>query len=608
MKPITESIKKLTQAQRDTLANSLGCKQASEKELTRAIMSATGMDSILRSLTQPERELLLAVYTDGDGMNLGHFAKQLNANIAEIEKMTTSLVQNLLVHTVMDRQRLTNRLDKVYAIEELLPYIGAETENITDKIQKLYACMEEKKSDESLVKKIDSSSEKIVANLAENGGIIFLDDMASIMEHKELNATIERAVENNLISLHYSLIPDFNSYIVINEKLLPLVCDRDNYGKDSNVSSGYRFIINMLHAYDSISSYGLFLTKQMVFRKIDYNRIVNSMIPINDRNGEAVDSQKMCAMVLFFLASLKCLNLNKDSVRANISHIKESLETPYMLISGMLSGIDSAKNIDIFAPPDMPPPYKIINPAIRILHSAGPTSYKYLKTLLLTVIVDAERKKLSETVTNISEKKKEIDAALDLLCILGVVNIQDGNYFLSDAGYDTAAHLFKLKAPDSEIADEKRIYINPDFSLILPVQEMSSLCAYRIMAWSEIIKDDIILNAQISRSSIVTAQKRGLSSESFMKTLKEHSKNAIPQNMEFQLNEWSRQTLKITVNESLLLKSNHNNFFDEILYTKNLSDAIEIINSSYAIVNRKYLDEIIKLAAKHNAVISLFEE
>ena len=97
MKPIAESIKKLTQAQRDSLAYSLGCAHASEKELTKALMSANGMDSILRSLTQPERELLRAVYANGDGLNLGYFAKQLNMNMSEIEEMTASLSQKLLV-------------------------------------------------------------------------------------------------------------------------------------------------------------------------------------------------------------------------------------------------------------------------------------------------------------------------------------------------------------------------------------------------------------------------------------------------------------------------------------------------------------------------------
>jgi hypothetical protein len=36
--------------------------------------------------------------------------------------------------------------------------------------------------------------------------------------------------------------------------------------------------------------------------------------------------------------------------------------------------------------------------------------------------------------------------------------------------------------------------------------------------------------------------------------------------------------------------------------------AIEIISPNYAIVSRERLDDIVRLAEKHNAVISLFEE
>jgi hypothetical protein len=78
--------------------------------------------------------------------------------------------------------------------------------------------------------------------------------------------------------------------------------------------------------------------------------------------------------------------------------------------------------------------------------------------------------------------------------------------------------------------------------------------------------------------------------------------------MKFQLNEWSRQTLKITVAESTILKSSDPGFFDEIIYSKHGAAIIEVINPNYAIIDRKYLDDIIKLAEKHNAVISLFEE
>jgi hypothetical protein len=606
----------------EDLASLLGCAHATEKEITKAILSVNGINSVLSSLTKEERGILNSVYTEGgDGINLGGLAKQLDIGIPAIEKAANSLSNKLMVHVIMNRQLLTNKLDKVYAIEEIAICLNLEDMNMGEKLRKLRTSLEQKKSGAEL-KHTDPVSGKILRFLTENGGIVFFNQIAPLLNGGDPGAAVEKAAGDALFYIHYSLLPDFNSYVIINEKLLPVmaaqqdaavrsaaVAGKSATGASIDVHNGYRFIINMMHAYDSISSYGLFLTKQMVFRKIDYSRIVNSMIRITGRNGAAADSAKICAMALFFLSALKCLRINKDSAGVNISPLREGLENPHILASQMLNALDSAKNSALFQPPHPLPPYKMTVLIIKILHSASGMDYNYLKILLLAAIIDADKKKLPETIANIAAKKEEIDAGLDLLCMLGLIEIKDGNYLLSDAGYDTAEQLFKLKAADEEQPEpEKNIYLNPDFSLMVPLTEVSSACAFRIMAWSEIIKDDIILNTQISRSSIVTAQKRGLSPELFIKTLRDHSKNPIPKNMEFQLNEWSKQTLKITITNSVLIKSSRADFFDEIMYVKNLADSIEVIGTGYAIVHRKYLDDIIKVAAKHNAVISLFEE
>jgi hypothetical protein len=71
---------------------------------------------------------------------------------------------------------------------------------------------------------------------------------------------------------------------------------------------------------------------------------------------------------------------------------------------------------------------------------------------------------------------------------------------LSDAGYEVAQKLLRIKTTEQEENISKSLYINPDFSLMVPVRELPSASLYRIMAWTEMVKDDIILNAQISRA------------------------------------------------------------------------------------------------------------
>lgn len=612
MKPIADLVKKLTPEQQKKLSQHLKIGNSGEKNLLKALLCPVGIYEILRSCTDAERNIIQLIYKANDGLTFGELGKHTGIGISEIEAMANNLSQKLLLYVTKNRQLLTNKLDKAYPFAEISGLLDiAETANLNEKLKKLRAALEQKKA-ASIQKSKEADVEKLLYYITDNGGITTLENLLSVFSGDELNSTIEKAISSDLLSIRYSLSLDFNAYVIINEKLLPAMI-RETASSSAKtqktvlVRNDYRFVLNMLYAYDSISSYGLFLTKQMVFRKIDYNRIVNSMITIKNQNNENVEKENICQLALFFFSQLMALKLEKDAAKISISSLREAFETPYMLIGKMLQSLDlSNKDHEFFAPLSQTPPYKMVHLAIRLLHSMGETPYAYLKTALLISIIEAEKKDLSATIAEIDKKKEEIESGLNLLCILGVICINDGNYMLSDVGYDTAMFLFKLKPKEQKY--EKQIYINPDFSLMMPLQEISAICAYSVLAWCEIVKDDVIVNAQISRSSIVAAQKRGFALEPFMKSLKECSKNEIPQNMEFQLNEWSKQTLKITIDNVILIKTNHPTFFDEIMYSKEINNSIEVISPDYAIIHRRHIDDIVKLAAKRNAVISLFEK
>ena len=614
MKSITESIKKLNTEKQKELARFLKSDQSGEKALSRALLSITGLYSILKNLSTEERRIVRIVYTEGDGITLGELEKKMNTGIPDLEHMTRELSQRLMVYVIKNRQLLTNKLDKIYAIDEVSSLLNIkECSDILEKLKKQRICLEQKKTDPALLEKVNSAkTEKLLQYIADSGGIAFFEDVSSLFSPSTLNNILEKALEEKLVSLYHNLDPDFRTYIVINEKLLPLMIREsgDEKGKTPGViHNGYRFIINMLHAYDSISTYGLFLTKQMQFRKIDYKRIVTSMINLRNTGGELADRENICQLALFFLVRLKALRLQKDISKISLSKLKNDLENPQNLTVRMLQSLDDPKNThELFMPPFAVPSYRLAQLIIRTLHVLSETGPGYLKTILMTsIIIETGRKNLAEAIVNRDKRIKEVDSALELLCLLGLISISGSIYSLSDAGCEVA-RLLKLKTPEQDGDTGRCVYINPDFSLMVPVRELPSSSLFIIMAWTQMIKDDVILNAQISRSSIITAHKRGLSLTPFMETLARCSKNEIPQNMKFQLNEWSRQTLKITVTESTILKSSDPGFFDEITYSKFPSAIVEIINPNYAIIDRKYLDDIIKLAGKHNAVISLFEE
>ena len=155
---------------------------------------------------------------------------------------------------------------------------------------------------------------------------------------------------------------------------------------------------------------------------------------------------------------------------------------------------------------------------------------------------------------------------------------------------------------------KKTYNINPDFTLIIPAHELASETLYHLLTHTDITKNDVIINAVISKSAIVRAQKRGMSLSRFLEALELYSKNELPQNLDFLLREWSNQTININISQHILLTSSHPEFIDELMLGITKEGIVERISPTYAMVKKDYIDEIIKVARKKDAVISLFNE
>lgn len=612
MKTIADSIKKLSREQLAQMAVILRC-EAGEKAAAEKILTVTGLYRLLLSLSPAEIKLLEAVYTGGGCLTLGETAGKLHMEIPETEAAAEHLAGRALICIVRNRQLLTNRTDKLYAVKEISDLMNLRPASaVLEQSAGVRSSMVSGKGDRNLLKDIKNPAvEKLLTFLAAEGGQASFEDAEKHLSAGKSDDAADYAVRAGLASPVFVTEPEFSACLMINRDLMPLMIkDQPVSPKQKYISNGYRFIRNMLSVYDIISSWGLFFTKQMVFRKVDYKRISDTMINLTDSTGENPDRDLLCQMNIFFHALLGCLKISRTSARINISSIKHLLDRPAELSALMLSSLDRAREIHhAFACPVPVPSFAAASGILKFMQETGPASKAYLTASLLAGF--ASETGPVRAAQNSKAVNTETENCLNLFVLMGLVNITDGNYSLSDAGQDTAAALFHTKAPVQGTVNEKKIYINPDFSLMVPLREIPSLCAYRIMFWSQITRDDIILDTIISRASITTAQKRGYSPEPFLEYLKTWAKNGIPQNMEFQIREWSRQTLKITVTEEILIRTSHPDFFEELLYAKKdrlPENAIKILNQEYAVVRREYLDDIIKAGEKRNAVLSVFEE
>jgi hypothetical protein len=348
----------------------------------------------------------------------------------------------------------------------------------------------------------------------------------------------------------------------------------------------------------------------MEFRKIDIRRMSDSMLPLKDMGGKDLPSEELAQLSMFVLNRLKCLKLNKDIAAISLTDLQNDLDQPLLLLKRALKCVGDPPSYDtFFRPPFEMPAYEFAKTIIKLLHKLKSVTYRYVQIAMLTkALSEKDERSYADSIIDTADETVRIGTAMNLLCITGVIDMAAGNIMLSDIGREMANHILKTFATDQAEPHQKSIYINPDFSLVIPSQELASDTLYHLMTHTDIVKHDFILNAVISRASIVRAQKRGMSLGKFLTTLESHSKNALPQNLDFLLREWSNQTLIVKISQAILMKTSHHEFIDELQLGIAKDGIVERISDTHALVKKEYIDEIIKIARKKDAVISLFNE
>jgi hypothetical protein len=92
--------------------------------------------------------------------------------------------------------------------------------------------------------------------------------------------------------------------------------------------------------------------------------------------------------------------------------------------------------------------------------------------------------------------------ALRLLVIMGMLDFSSGIFSLSTIGIRIYKH---VQPADPDPAAGTGAYINSDFSFMLPRESIPDSYLYLILAFTEIIKNDVVLSVRVTRESILRA-------------------------------------------------------------------------------------------------------
>ncbi len=613
MKTIDDILKRIQPEKQKELANILNIKTSSEAKIREAMLNFFTLYRIISSFSRDEISIFKVLYSGNDGISFGEIQKILGLDIDVIEKSVLNISGLMLAYVIKNRQMLSKKMDRIHCIQEVSDIFNiTEGTEVIDYLNKAAETLisENESSPEEVLK--DEKSLEIIQTIIEKGCIIQSEALIELYPSKDNEKKISEMIEKGHLIIFNIINDKPYVYIGLNEKVLTqgaLYYKKKNLSASVNVSNSFKTATNIIKAYDVISSSGLFLTKQSKFRKIDLKKISETMLEISLTDGAVLIDEERAFLAMQMLNLLKCLRLDRDIGIISIKHISEKIEDPVLIIKNVLLKIqDGIKPGEEFKGELAIPHFSGMKSILHILPGVKAISYDYLKLIFITLCTASHFKQLESDSENFMTNTGELfEQSLNFLTICGLCDTINGKITLSEPGKKINA-LLQNKKHHKEIDIKKCIYISPDFTLMIPHMDIDPVSLYTIMAFTEILKEDVVIEAAITKISIINAKKRGMNIEKFIQTLKKYAKNEIPQNLEFLLDDWTKQTISINISRPILLHTSHGSFIDEILYSSSSKTIMTRISENYAILDKDSIDIVVKFSKKFDAVITIFEE
>ncbi len=613
MKTIDDILNRLGPEKQKNLAHILNLKTATEAKIREGMLNFFTLHSIISSFNREEINVFKVLYSGNDGISFGEIQKILGYEIDVIEKSVLNISGFMLAYVIKNRQMLSKKMDRIHCIKEIADIFHiAESSEITEYLNKAAEIMINKNDtapDEVLK---DEKSLSIIKTIVEKGCIIRSEELIELHATKEHEKRINEMIEKGHLII-FNIINDRPLvYVGLNDRALVQAAasyKKKNLSPSVNVCNNFKAASNILKAYDIISSSGLFLTKQSKFRKIDLKKISETMLEIHLADGTPLADEERAYISMQMLNLLKCLRLDRDIGIISIKNIAEKIEDPVLIIKNVILRIQDGINPgEEFKGELELPAYAGLKTVMSILGGVRSIDYDYLKLIFITSCIASHFKKLESDAGNFFDESGELfERSLDFLTICGLCMTVNGKIVLSEGGKKIIA-LLQNKKHHREVEIKKCIYISPDFTLMIPHRDIDPVSLYTIMAFTEILKEDVVIEAAITKISIINAKKRGMNIEKFILTLKNYAKNDIPQNLEFLLDDWTKQTISINISRPILLHASHGSFIDEILYSSSSKTIMTRISENYAILDKDSIDTVVKFSKKFDALISIFEE
>lgn len=592
MDKLTEELESLSSDDLAVLRTILEVSSSSGKTaLAKAMCTYGGIDKIFSRLSSNEIRAAHLLSKAPAGLTFGELSRELEVETDEIEKISKHLHSKALVYILKNRKHLNNRLDKVYIQPSLLPFLSfVKDEDFVKNISALSASLAEKNG-KSI--EIPKKSQQVMTYLVETGGAATYTALihSGITDPDPLLAEL---LAKDLISVFHAPAAPFATLVILTQKGFLSTVAKKEAAQKSLINNRYHLLNNILITYDIVTSRGLYLTQQHEFRKTDFKRVSDALIPMHDQRGLSIDPDDSARFALHILSRMGALSLKKEAVQIDITPLEKVISDPVKFCStAERASVKKHPDDPLFQSPFTVPSLEEIEAIIDFIKENPGTEFTRLRMSFILGRI-AKSPALMRTSNDAKSLPGEkFAAALRYAFLFGIISLDNGVYSVRPVH-------------DSEGKKIPSAYINPDYTVMVEPEEIPGEVLFKILSCSELKQNDVIMQCKITRESILSAHKRRMNPDKIITEFEPYLKNGIPQNLHFMVKEWIAQSLEVSIREALVLKTNHASFIDDLLAGTLKSAVIERISPNHAIVKRDSVDDIVRAATKHSAIISLF--
>ena len=597
MRTLLQHIDTLEKKDRCTLATMLGFhdpKKATADEIASRMSSYVGVELIF-SQCNPDEIAILKLLADND-VHYRDIEHILHIPIQHIEKTAQLLASKSIVYILKNRQLLSNKLDKICLYNQLRQILNpVDTHTLYKYCNEIITHIISHESYTPKKIPLSDNASNFLKLCIQRGCVVSVKYAIESLGIAKAHNVLHELTTNNCIRIFHILSGHFSGIIMVQPDFIHV----KNDSKNMYVHNHFMALIAMLKAYDCITSKGLFLTQEGNLRKSDIDNITKALNTISiQTTGKPLTLAQITQLALYLLSITNSLSVTTTNVNATLKHLHKVLLHPQEITQMILQKAGKEEN------PLFPNPFPVnaesLKSVLRIIRKyTNKTADMYISLYFLESLPElfSDSQQIDDYYEN---ARINVLTAINFLCVIGVIEIINNTILLSDIG----KIIFQQDKKSSKMP-EQSIYINPDFSLVIPYHEIPSDISYILLTFTDITSTDVTIHAKISKVAILNAIKRGMNPDIFISVLKEYAKNQLPQNIQFQLNEWIQHTPSVTIKSGIVLSSDKKEFIDELLHSLPKGAIVERINENHILISKSALDTVIKFTQKKDVVVTI---